>query len=615
MKYGIGSINILRDLPKLIEIENKPYIIAQNSNKQLVAYSAVCPHHGGIVDDIQKNNLRCPSHGWTFDPKNGNCSNIANQSLKEIKIEIHNDEVFIHLDEIDDLKIPTSDEEKIPPKITVVGSASLLIEWEGYTILTDPWIDGITMFDSWINYPPSEIPLEDLPKIDAIWISHEHSDHFHIPTLSRLEKTIPVYVPNLLDGRLEKLIRNLGFKNVVSMIPKKIYELNSKIKAISFESASLWADSILYLQLGNFSILNVNDAGFNWSIKDYVSDVDLLCQQFSPASSYPITWTDLNIDEKNKLYKARNEGFLRLLKQISDICKVKYILPFANFNVLFNESHMKYVEELPRNRPSDVINSFKDSPTTVLDLLPGESWNGKTEKFTRRQDRENLYNKDAIFSYIKKIQKSKLDFTMPTQFDLTHNEIKEYFESFSGSQLSKNVGDYTVLLKLQYDSQELIGFIRFINGNVQYDSEQISESPNLEMICPGNMVQKIMREDLYWDEIMGGYWCLFSRNPDIYNPHFEKVLHVPWKARLTQLDYHKNTEIRLNMSIADIIEKGNDNTISIFEKYGLFCAGCEFSTAETIEDACKKHGLNDNLAQKLITDLQNHVKNTQIELN
>ena len=53
----------------------------------------------------------------------------------------------------------------------------------------------------------------------------------------------------------------------------------------------------------------------------------------STAPNSPITWTDLNIDEKNKLYKSRNEGFLRLLKQISDICKLKYILQFANFNL------------------------------------------------------------------------------------------------------------------------------------------------------------------------------------------------------------------------------------------------------------------------------------------
>ena len=613
MRYEVGSINILKDLPKFVEIENKPYIISEDSKKQLIAYSAVCPHQGGVVNDVQKNNLRCPSHEWNFNPKNGNCSNITNASLEQIKIEIDNDQIFIHLDETDDLKISISEEEKISPKITVGGSASLLIEWEGFTILTDPWIDGITMMDSWVNYPPSGILLDDLPKIDAIWISHEHSDHFHIPTLSRLDKNIPVYVPNLLEGRLEKLLRNLGFKNVVSMIPKKIYEFNSRIKAISFESDSLWADSILYLRLGNFSILNVNDAGFNWSIKNYIHDVDLLCQQFSPASSYPTCWTDLNSDEKNKLYKARNEGYLRMLKQISDTCKVKYILPFANFNVMFNESHVKYVEEVPRNRPNDVINSFRDSSTTVLDLLPGESWNGKTEEFTRTQDRENLFNKDIIFSYIKKIQNSNLDFTMPTTFDLTQDEVKEYFESFSDSKLSKNVGDYTVLLKLQYNSQKLTGFITFHNGNVQYDSEQISESPNLTMICPGNMVQKIIREDLYWDEIM--YWCLFSRNPDIYNPHFEKVLHVPWKARLSKLDYQKNPEIILNTSIADIIEKGNQNTIPIFEKYGLYCTGCEFSTAETIEDGCKKHGLNDTLKQKLIKDLQNNAKNPQIELN
>jgi CMP-N-acetylneuraminate monooxygenase len=316
-----------------------------------------------------------------------------------------------------------------------------------------------------------------------------------------------------------------------------------------------------------------------------------------------------------QLYQTRNQGYLRYLKQIATTCGAKYLLPFANFVELFNPEHLKYVKETSKNRPADVKNFFADSSLEIIDILPGESWDGKNGKFVRRKDRKNVFQKNNIFSYIKKIQKTNLERTIPTSFNLSHNEIKRYFESFSDSQLSKKVGAYTVLLKLKTDFKDMSGLIKFEDGKITYQATETPKQANLTMICPGKMVQKIIREDLYWDEIISGYWCTFSRNPDIYNPHFEKVLHVPWKARQNNLIQNGSTKIKLTLSIADIIEKGDENIIKIFEKYGLFCAGCGFSTGETVEDGCRQHGIDSNSTKKLILELQNTIKNDQIQLN
>ena len=605
MKYHIGSTKIFENLPKLIEIEKKPYILTQDLEKNFVIYSAVCPHQQNVVSDLKKDVWHCPSHDWTFDPANGNCLNIPNESLDKTNIEIENEQVYIHLDKIGKEIISKSNKEKIPPKITVVGSAALLIEWQGYTILTDPWLDGLAVFESWINYPPSGIKFEELPKIDAIWISHEHSDHLHPPTLSRFDKKIPVYIPDFDNTRLEKKIRNLGFTNVFSMQPRRIYNLTSDIKAVSFPSGSVFNDSILYLQLGNFSILNVNDAGFNWSVKTSVGDVDLLCLQFSPASSYPATWTHIEKKTKIKLNKERNAGFLRMLKQMTEACGAKYILPFANFNELFHKEHLKYVLETSKNRPNDVRKFFANSTLKVLDLLPGESWDGRNKKFVRRKDRELVYEKKYLISYLKKFQKSSnLKMTMPTNCNLSQNEIKRYFESFSGSELSKKVGDYTVLLKLKNNLTDLCGFIKFEDGKTTYHSTTVPKKAHLTMICPGNMVQEIIRNDLYWDEIISGYWCTFSRDPDIYNAAFMKLLHAPWQARPNYMGKDKLLEIKTTTSIADIIEQGGKESITIFEKYGFFCVGCTYAPGETIEEGCHKHGLDNKLIKKLISELE-----------
>ena len=68
----------------------------------------------------------------------------------------------------------------------------------------------------------------------------------------------------------------------------------------------MWKDSIIYLQFGDFKILNVNDAGFNWKIIDIIEDVDLICSAFSyGASAYPLNWTDLDTSSKKKYHDSK----------------------------------------------------------------------------------------------------------------------------------------------------------------------------------------------------------------------------------------------------------------------------------------------------------------------
>jgi L-ascorbate metabolism protein UlaG (beta-lactamase superfamily) len=74
-------------------------------------------------------------------------------------------------------------------RVTWFGHSSMLIELDGKRVLTDPmWSERASPL-TWLGpkrwYPPS-IALEDLPKLDAVLISHDHYDHLDYGSIVRL---------------------------------------------------------------------------------------------------------------------------------------------------------------------------------------------------------------------------------------------------------------------------------------------------------------------------------------------------------------------------------------------------------------------------------------------
>lgn len=106
-------------------------------------------------------------------------------------------------------------ESSIEPKITWIGHATFLIQVDGFNILTDPIFGSVKVgpFTLTERVMPAGIKFEDLPHIDAVVISHDHSDHTDTTALQALAKKCQptVFVP---EGN-KSLFESMGLKNVV----------------------------------------------------------------------------------------------------------------------------------------------------------------------------------------------------------------------------------------------------------------------------------------------------------------------------------------------------------------------------------------------------------------
>jgi L-ascorbate metabolism protein UlaG (beta-lactamase superfamily) len=112
-------------------------------------------------------------------------------------------------------RIPVSVASSLPAMtagVTWVGHATYVVQIGGKVILTDPvWsrkIPGVRE-----RLTPPGLPLSAVPRVDAVVISHNHYDHLDAPTIRRLPRDTPVFVPGMLGA----WFRSRGFRSVTEM--------------------------------------------------------------------------------------------------------------------------------------------------------------------------------------------------------------------------------------------------------------------------------------------------------------------------------------------------------------------------------------------------------------
>jgi len=160
-------------------------------------------------------------------------------------------------------------------RLTYVGHATALIELDGKRFLTDPLL---TRWLGPLRRQIAPVGAETLGEIDAVFLSHLHHDHLHIPSLARLEPETRLIVPN---GAGE-LLAARGFRDVQEVRPGDRFVIGGVdidiVPAVHDPSrhlSSVTAEPQGFLVRGSRTVYFAGDTDLFPEMRDFAGSIDL----------------------------------------------------------------------------------------------------------------------------------------------------------------------------------------------------------------------------------------------------------------------------------------------------------------------------------------------------
>lgn len=279
-------------------------------------------------------------------------------------------------------------------KITFINHASFLLESKSATLLCDPWTQGKAFNDGWALLSPSaRVPYD---RVDFIWISHEHPDHFSLATLKAIpvadRQRITMLYQKHSSPRLVDAFHKLGFTNVREL---PLYHWVSLRPGLDVLCGSVGAmDSFLATRTESECILNMNDCVCNARqlnyIRKLIGNVSLLLTQFSFAN-----WIGNHADEIHAVKDKLAEFTLQ-----RSIFRPEFTIPFASFVYFCNQENCW-------------MNDFMVTPERIAAMnlpginfmYPGDFWDSLDRSFDSNR---------AVEKFMRDLENKLIDSTPPS---------------------------------------------------------------------------------------------------------------------------------------------------------------------------------------------------------
>jgi hypothetical protein len=218
--------------------------------------------------------------------------------------------------------------------LQTISHATLLVSPQADAppvLATDPWLVGSCYWRSWwLSNPPDAATIERVAQSRYVYITHEHPDHLHIPSLRRIAPGPTILVPDFLDMEMDGyLAEELGFE-VRRLAPETWIDLGAGVQVMSLPYPS--NDSVLLVDTPTALLIDLNDvkpvSGFLDRIGQTTRAIEkprLVLRSYSlagPACSYFV--------EGARKPRIAAKNYISAALQQSRVVGGDYFVPFAS---------------------------------------------------------------------------------------------------------------------------------------------------------------------------------------------------------------------------------------------------------------------------------------------
>ena len=182
-----------------------------------------------------------------------------------------------------------------------IGHATYLINKDGLTILTDPVFSkraSPVRFAGPKRLIPPAIPIDQLPNIDVITVSHNHYDHLDLRSLKKIYKANPNAIFLVPKGDKKRLERR-GIENVKEFLWWEDIEIKGSkftftpvqhwsARGIADRNKSLWGG--WFMNLKSELIYHAGDTGYSSDFIETKKRLGSPSLSLIPVGAYAPRW-------------------------------------------------------------------------------------------------------------------------------------------------------------------------------------------------------------------------------------------------------------------------------------------------------------------------------------
>ena len=423
------------------------------------------------------------------------------------------------------------------------SNAFSTIEMEKFLLVLDPWTSEGIFDGGWAPYPPLKTSLKFLKNTTHCFMSHIHTDHFDMNTISHFPKSTKMIIPEIYPNHIMiSKIKDAGFENITILKKNERIEIEKNIFAevipplnssgLEFDKlnpkdiAELAIDTGIILEIENRKlVLLADNSAYNPQhaglLLEKMKGCDLLGFNYNGAATdYPLCY-NMTIDERNRYRDTSELKREKATLKFINIISPKNLLPYSSEFVVMGPKSLEFAKHHLQGQwidKKEVANRFAKNtsiPTWCLyedDEIKFEDKkidvNINTTKIPSLLDVAKKYY--SSIPAISKLPKGNLE------------KIQKIFPSAVENMFKKcdyyNLNPFYKFIIIFSDNPSNNLVVDFKNKTFNFD--QKIENNYLKCWIPMKYFEKMLTRESSWNSGYLSFQLKWERKPDLYDNDF-----------------------------------------------------------------------------------------------